>query len=272
MAFDPKRGSYYRMPVFFGPTPGPRSWPPGRDFKFDVLPKRTSFGTRFLTRREQLQAWLPDCFEVWGEPVVTVEATYFQQLEWLAGRGYNMCDVKFNATFKGKDGPVHGSLVLVRFENLTDPILSGREELGHNKLYCAIPPIREQDGKLAAEMSWLGYQFLKLSAWDLKAVAPPKPNPENRGMLSYKYVPATGQWGVAEAEYATLSPVPKLGTMLEWQEGHGKVEFVHSAWEDLPTLYHMINAYASLDQLESRGGYLYRTEGGASGDETHRLY
>ena len=32
MTFDPKRGSYYRMPVFFGPNPGPRQYPDGKTF------------------------------------------------------------------------------------------------------------------------------------------------------------------------------------------------------------------------------------------------
>ncbi|MFT3905443.1 MAG: acetoacetate decarboxylase family protein [Steroidobacteraceae bacterium] len=271
MSFDPKPGKYYRMPVFFGPTPGPRQWPEGMDFPFDTIPKRLSFGARFLTRREQLQAFLPDCFEVWGEPVVTVEVTYLTQLAWLAGRGYNMCDVKFNAIYKGKDGPVHGSLVLVRWEDLADPILSGREELGHNKLYCEIPPYREHEGRIANEMSWRAYPFLKLWAANLKEVAPPKPNPLFRGMLSYKYIPATGRWGYADAEYATLTPVPSTGRMVRWLEGSGHAEFIKSSWEDLPTLYHAVNTFASLEQLESRGGYLYETEGGASGSETHRL-
>lgn len=271
MSFDPKPGKYYRMPVFFGPMPGPRQWPDGMDFQFDTIPKRLSFGTRFLTRREQLQTLLPDCLEVWGEPVVTVEVTYFQQLAWLAGRGYNMCDVKFNALYKGKDGPVHGTLVLVRWENLADPIISGREELGHNKLYCEIPPIREHEGHLASEMSWLNHPFLKIAVSALRQVSNPAANPQNRGMLSYKYLPSTGNWGHADAEYATLTPPPRQGRMLRWLEGAGSVEFVRSRWEDLPTQYHVINAFAALEQLETRGGYLYESEGGASGSETHRL-
>jgi len=273
LAFAPRRGSYYRMPVFFGPMPGPRQWPAGCEFQFDTIPKRLSYGVRFLTRREQLASFLPDCFEVWGEPVVTVEVTYLDQLAWLAGGGYNMCDVKFNATFKGRDGPVHGTLVLVRWEDLCDPIISGREELGHNKLYCEIPPIRAMDGRLSNEMSWRHFPFLKVAAWSLKSLpTPPAPNPLNRGMLSYKYLPKTGEWGEADVEYATLTPPPAKGRMLEWQEGQGSVEFATVRWEELPTQYHVVNAFAALEQLESRGGYLYKSEGGASGSATHRLY
>ena len=88
---------------------------------------------------------LPDRFELRGDPIVTVELNYVTEIGWLAGRGYNLCDVKFEVTYHAKSGPVNGTLVLVRWENLCDPILSGREELGHNKLYCEIPEPRFVD-------------------------------------------------------------------------------------------------------------------------------
>jgi hypothetical protein len=33
----------------------------------------------------------------------------------------------------------------------------------------------------------------------------------------------------------------------------------------------MINAFCELPQLESRGGYYYEMEGGASGADTHKV-
>jgi hypothetical protein len=51
--------------------------------------------------------------------------------------------------------------------------------------------------------------------------------------------------------------------------GSGQVQFVRPQWEELPTMFHMINAFCDLPQLESRRGYLYDMQGGASGSETH---
>jgi hypothetical protein len=271
MAFNPKLGSYYRMPIFFGPLPGPRQWPEGLEVDFEKTPKRTIAGVRFRTNKEQLQAFLPDCFEVWGEPIVTVEITYITELAWLAGRGYNMCDVKFPAIYKGKDGPVHGTLILVRWEDLADPILSGREELGHNKLYCEIPPLAAHEGKHSARMSWLHFPFLKVAVWDLKEAPVPAPDPMNKGLLSYKYMPATGKWGTSDVEYATLTPPAWSGKTVRRMVGAGSAEFTKCAWEDLPTQYNIVNAFAELEQLEALGGWLYEMEGGASGSETHRI-
>lgn len=272
MPFNPKRGSYYRMPIFFGPTPGPRQWPEGKDFDFNKTPKRRAIAVRYLTDKARLEAHLPDCFEVWGEPVITVEITYMWELGWLAGRGYNMGDVKFPAVYKGPKGDTHGTLLLVRFEDLTDPILSGREELGHNKLYCEIPPLNILEGRYSTQLSWMHTPFLKIAAWDLQEnLQLPAPDPTNKGLLSYKYVPRTGEWGVADVEYATLTPPAWNGRVTQRAVGQGQVEFIKSKWEDLPTLYHLVNAFEALPILEYRGAVVYDMEGGSSGSETHKL-
>ena len=272
MAFAPKPGEYFRMPVFFGPTPGPRQFRGSEHYNWETQPKRVVLGARFLTDAQLLNSWLPPRFKVWGDPVVTCEATYFDGFGWLAGRGYNMCDLKFNAVYDSKNGPVHGTLLIVRYENLTDPILSGREELGHNKLYCRIPPVRDVDGRKGTEMSWLGCTFWKIAAWDLvDNNDTPKGDPMHKGLLSYKYIPTTGNWGDADVAYATLTPPAWNGKVTRRMVGKGQVEFIRPKWEELPTMFHMINAFCDLPQLESRGGYYYEMEGGASGSETHRV-
>jgi hypothetical protein len=123
MAFTPKRGDYYRMPVFFGPTPGPRQFRGLERFDWQVQPRRRVLGARFLTDASKLQSWLPPGFKVWGPPIVTCEVTYFDGFGWLAGRGYNMCDLKFNAVYQNAAAPVHGTLLNCRRQL---PILSTR--------------------------------------------------------------------------------------------------------------------------------------------------
>jgi hypothetical protein len=271
MSFDPIRGHYYRMPIFFGPTPGPREWPDGFKCDFNVTPKRIVIGARYLSNAAQLEALLPSCFRLWGDPVVTVEAHFVKEIAWLAGRGYNMVDVKFDVVYQGAAEPIHGTLVLVRFENLCDPILSGREELGHNKIYCEIPEPKSLDGRHSSTMSWLHTPFLKLSVWDLKDAVAPAPNPQHRGMLSYKYIPKTGDWGVADVEYATLTPPATQGRTLRRLKGEGRAEFTKAKWGDLPTLYRMVNAFEALEQQQWLGGYLLDQEGGHSAASTYKL-
>ena len=271
MTFNPEPGKYYRMPVFFGPLPGPRWWPEGVVSDFDKTPKRKVVGVRYLTDKAVLEACLPEGFSVWGEPVITVEVTYMTELAWLAGRGYNMCDVKFQGVYQSKDGPVHGTFCMVRWEDLCDPILSGREELGHNKLYCEIPPLAGYEGRYTTSMAWLNYPFVKVSVWDLEEKPAPAANSLSKGMLSYKYLPKTGNWGEADAAYATLTPPAWQGKVLRYASGQGSVVWECPTFEDLPTQYTIVNGFAGLPMLEMRGGYMLDMEGGASGAETHRI-
>jgi hypothetical protein len=277
MPFQPTSGHFYRMPVFFGPMPGPREWPEGRDFDFRTTPRMRMIGVRMLTNADQLTAMLPDRFELRGAPVVTVEANYMTEIGWLAGRGYNICDVKFEVTYHGRDGDVNGTLVLVRWENLCDPILSGREELGHNKLYCEIPEPRVLDGTQSIRLSWLDTPFMDMSVTGLTAVEGitrlPN-NPEHHGMLSYKYIPTTGAWGEADVEYVTLSPNDVMRenmTVESFHVGQGEFAFRHTTWEELPTLHHIVNAFAELENHGFQGAHVIRTLGASSIAETRRI-
>lgn len=187
----------------------------------------------------------------------------------LAGRGYNLCDVKFDVRYHGKTEAVDGTLVLVRLENLADPILSGREELGHNKLYCEIPELRTLDNKLSTSLGWLSTPFLDIALCDLKDVEPGPP--VGGGVLSYKYIPKTGDWGASDVEYVTFSPSCTRHTILKKKTGRGEFCFIRRTWEELPTLAHIVDVFADLGVVEMRGGFYSENKGGTSLAETRRL-
>jgi acetoacetate decarboxylase len=83
----------------------------------------------FHSDSEQLEELLPEGFTLRDNPRVTVTASYIKEIEWLAGRGYNTLGVNIPVTFRGEDDEVSGDFLTVLWENLTDPILTGREEL-----------------------------------------------------------------------------------------------------------------------------------------------
>ena len=45
----------------------------------------------------------------------------------------------FPAVFNGERDRAEGGLLTVLWENLCDPILTGREQLGFSKIYCELP-------------------------------------------------------------------------------------------------------------------------------------
>jgi acetoacetate decarboxylase len=266
MSFQFIPGRMYRMPAVFGPSLGPRQGEDGRKFTCAGSHKTITRSVSFLTNHDQLEELLPEGFAVRGEPVATVFASYMKEIEWLAGRGYNVLGVTIPVTFTGKVDRANGNFLTVLWENLTDPIVTGREELGVAKIYCELPEPRIHQGVTHCMASWLGFKFLDMTISDLKP-APPAPAvssdaPPDDGLLHYKYIPRTEAWGEADAAYATLTPAASLQPVEQvlWR-GQGTVQFHRATWEDLPTQYTIVNAFHQLEIKEYRGATVAQSVG-----------
>ena len=264
-SFEP--GKMYRMPSHFGPSLGPRQGPAGRKFSSPDSHHARAWAVRFLTDAAPLDALLPPGFELAGEPLVTVAFTEYTNIEWLAGRGYNTLGVSFPARFNGERDRAAGEFLTVLWENLADPIITGREELGFSKIYCELPEPRTHAGVTHCAASWLGFTFMDMRLTDMtpQPLPDPAPAPDDgmlRGTLHYKYMPSTGDWGTADAAYPVLTPAETPNRVVhELWAGDGSVEFHHAEWEDLPTQYTIVNAFAGLPIREYRGATFTRSIG-----------
>jgi len=254
-----------RMPIGFGPATGPRRGPDGRRFECLDTPTSLSLAVSFRSSPEQLADLLPGKFELYGEPIVTVTATYMKDIEWLAGRGYNMLGITIPASFRGEKDTVRGPFLAVLWENLTDPIITGREELGFAKIYCALPETVITDSSAQCTANWLGFEFMSLNIQALKSVTDPSSTVRAGmdGVLHYKYLPRTGDWGEADASYAVMTPAatPNRKVTAQWT-GNGSLEWNHARWEDMPTQYMIVNALADLEVQEFVGATITKTTGG----------
>lgn len=263
---DPSK--MYRMPTHFGPRTGPRQGPDGRKFECIDNPYGTAYSVSFLTNANQLLAFLPPGFALDGEPVVTVSTNHMTAIEWLAGRGYNVLGLTFPVRFDGQIDHVRGSFLTVLWENLTDPILTGREEIGFSKIYCELPPPAQLGGEYHLIASWLGFKFLDLHVGDLRELSSEEIETRQNsaggdGTLHYKYMPRTGEWGTADIAYPVLTPAANSNQrILEQHVGSGTIQFHRARWEDLPTQYNIVNAFADLEIREYRGASLTKTVGG----------
>ena len=268
MPYQFQPGKMYRMPTHFGPLMGPRQSPDGRKFECLDNPKVKAIAVSFLTDAEQLAAWLPPGFSLDGEPVATVNASYMTEIEWLAGRGYNTLGVSFPVRFDGKVDHARGNLLTVLWENLTDPIITGREEIGFSKIYCELPEPTFLRGEYHVTASWLGFKFLDMRVKDLRQQSSEEINAmgssqSSDGTLHYKYMPRTGDWGTADVEYPVITPATGSNAkVLERYVGSGDVQFYPARWEDMPTQYNIVNAFAGLQILEYRGASFTRSVGG----------
>lgn len=261
-------GRLYRMPAHFGPMAGPRQGPDGAPFDWSETPHKRMVALSFLTDAKVLAALLPPQLEPVGPPLVTIEISYLSRLEWLAGRGYNTFGVRWPARFRGERDEIVGSFLSILWENLADPILSGRDELGFSKLYCEIPEPRIFRGRESYEASWLGHRFFELefegaAAASAEEMAEAQRGMRNDGLLHSRYVPRVGGTGGAAVGEITLTPATGSKAVIDqvWR-GKGAHRFHQSRWEDLPTMFQIVNALAGLPVLEYRDTWLTHSHGG----------
>ena len=195
---------------------------------------------------------------------------------WLGDGGYEHCGLYIHGVqYVKRDGSkVRGTFLPMLFENLTDPIVTGREELGAPKWGANIN-ISESEGSKKVSLAWRGIvfgelDFVSLGPIEAEARVMPKPAPDD-GMLMYRYVPAVGEPGKADAEYAVFDPyVPggKPAAATITQNGHveeagskaskgskmvakkASVKFQPRSWKELPTIHHIAQGLAEVPVYE----------------------
>lgn len=274
------KGEYrYRQPLSFGPAPGPRQ-PKNQPLgSLSIWKQRQTVASiRFKTSRTYLQNLFPTARFSFTTPGTIVQASIvccsLHNMAWLGGSGYNHCGLYVHGVQYETGGGevIHGTFLPFLFEDLVDPIITGRAELGAPKLGCTID-ISVDAHSRTVKLSWRGVPFMALEWKALDKVSQPigqneppatapKPNPDN-GILMYRYVPAVGGPGKADAEYAVFEPYPLLpatSTSVD-SKGHlesggnrieignsmrsdliaksARLECLPGDWESLPTLHHL---------------------------------
>ena len=74
----------------------------------------------------------------------------------------------------------------------------------------------------------------------------------------YKFMPRTGEWGVADFAGAVLSPSRPSDIA---SDGARPLPLPPLGMEDLPSLYHIVNALADIELIELRAASLTVSEG-----------
>lgn len=244
--FDPQ--GMYRMPAHFGT---PRIDAPPSGWYHDV----TTVNVPYLTERDKLAAYLPEPFEVADEALVTVTYACSKNVDWLAGRGYNLISVTAAANFNGKEDQLSGTFTLVVWENLADPILTGRELTGIPKIFADIPDHDIEDGTWHCSASHFGNTILEMTANKLIAptqeqIAAAQAAQQGRdNPMGWRYLPLVGGFGAAISEPTTF---PSENVIAEAYLGEGTVKWNNLTWQQNPTQFHIVNALADLPILEYR--------------------
>ncbi|KAI1137553.1 hypothetical protein F5Y05DRAFT_387582 [Hypoxylon sp. FL0543] len=261
---DKSTNLHHRMPTVFGPFPGPRQSFDGRRRDGSSSTSKEAFLT-FRTPRSALVSLLPPGFSFQDtspsdqDAYVTVAPKSLDNLEWLGFRGYNLFSFYIHGVqYVSPSGAIHkGTFLPVLWEDLADPIISGREELGYPKLFADIS-ISEKQGSYHTSVSWKGSCFADFSVENLRKAEGPAPTMApaeagtDEGLLLYRYMPTTGRPGVAEVEYPVFVPyaeerkVQQVSTVRRFVGSTGEVKWYPLDWQRLPTLHHIVKRLAEI--------------------------
>ncbi|CAM1501268.1 Fc.00g104300.m01.CDS01 [Cosmosporella sp. VM-42] len=255
---------HHRMPTVFGPLPGPRQ-------SFDGYRRDGSASTSveafitFKTQQSTLADLLPTgfAFQKMGQDAyVTLAPKRLDNLEWLAGRGYNLLSfyihgIKYTPP-SGKESC--GTFLPVLWEDMADPIISGREELGFPKLFADISITHKEDSyKMTA--SWQGSQFAEFAIENLQdtesgasPLAPPEAGIED-GLLLHRDIPSVGRPGSSEAGYPVFiayndeKEVQPAKLVRRFTSTNGVFRWFPLGWQELPTLHHIVSRLSQVPAL-----------------------
>lgn len=260
--------SYWRMPVAFGPMPGPRQNTEGK-VRSATQSTFVTASIKIKTSRTVLQNLFPPGSDAWRfKSPATVAYCSFSQttldgMEWLGGYGYNHLGLYIHGVeYTRKDGStVSGVYMPILFESLADPIVSGREELGMPKLYSEIDVKRDASsyhiGASWRNASWGKFDFEDLEESNISQVAGKMTGDDtDEGILVQRYIPAVGREhkSQAEAEYAVYDSFaeaePKPQTTRAWQSKNASFSIEAGDWKRLPTLHHVISRLAEIPVYE----------------------
>lgn len=253
---------YWRMPVPFGPFPGPRQDAWGRLQPGNGERTFSTTLVKFKTSRTFLQNLFPNDQFSFAKPDTVAHASFLlttlDKVAWLGGGGYSSLGLCVHGVrYTKRDGShVDGAYLPLMFEDLCDTIVSGREELGMPKLFCELDTHRRADS-LHLRVGWRGAVFGEMS---LRSLTPDSAESEHGtaggeaayGILAYRYIPAVGKPGEADAEYPIVveaKTTPRSVRSVQ-RSRDAEVRWWGLDPVQLPTLHHVAGVLAEVPVYE----------------------
>lgn len=235
----------YRMPPFFGGN----NWG-AQEFNADYEARVNDVVSLSFTQTtdgDRLADYLPEGFELLA-PELNITYNQLRDVEFMAGRSYNLVVIKVPVRFNGKRDRLEGSFPLVYWENNTEAIIGGREEDGQPKIYADIEDLHRQDKSHFANASLYGNTFLRLEMEGAHPVEGKQLELAKAGALSYnmfgyRVIPNVGAPGVELSQPILYPQGFKLNSI--W-EGTGAVQWIKQSPEQNPRQWEIIEALAEL--------------------------
>ncbi|KAM3071811.1 hypothetical protein ACMFMG_009668 [Clarireedia jacksonii] len=256
---------FTRMPAAFGPTLSPRQNRFGKPRAFGN-PSHTTSYVKFKTYKSYLSALLPSedlsIASHGGWATATFTVTRLGNLDWLGGRGYSFFALHIHDVTNGKpatngaandgahsENEVKGDFVPVMFENLADPIITGREELGVAKVYATLDETTS-DSSFALRAGWQGTEFCRLTLEGLESASSDTAAAEEPPTLHWKVNPNINAGELVSVDLPAL----KTKSHKVWKANSAKIEWTDLEGKELerafPTLINIVEGLRDIQLVE----------------------
>ncbi len=242
----------YRMPAHFGGTDVASP-----DFTVYIRDS-VSVSYACTTDEGQLANYVPEGFELL-RPEVVFSFNHNGKCDWLAGGHYNVISADVPVRFTGKRDRLEGHYNLVTWENMTTPIIGGREENGVPKIYADIQDLHGSPADYLGapdyftNASYDGNTFVRMSMSSARPIegerlAAMQAAPTTINLFCWRYIPKVSGRG---AELSQFILYPQGREIQRAWTGSGTVEWIKLRPEQNPSQFHIVNALAELPILET---------------------
>ena len=243
MHLDPNK--IYMMPLILGPAADRN--------KGTTYESVEMLSLQYKTNYDSAKELLPECYKLENDPTATIAFCFYDGVDYMAGRGYNIVFVAINAKFTGKTEKLDGDYVIVILENDAVPIITGREFLGAPKIFADIPsPEVSSDGTFKCQASLWGNLLLEAEFGPMK-----KQNMVIRKMgermlssrpwMTYKYIPSLE--GKPDADYPVANWSDTRMDEL-WLGESGNISLGNPTMASIGVFKKVVDALESLPVLE----------------------
>ena len=241
----------YRMPAHFGGND-----PPAPDFTVYIRDLIT-LSYVCTTDEDQLANYVPAGFELL-RPEIVFSFNQMRECDWLAGGHYNTISADVPVRFTGKRDRLEGNYNLVTWENLTAPIIGGREENGVPKIYADIQDLHASPAAYLGapdyftNASYDGNTFVRMEMSNAKPLEDEqlvalRAAPITANLFGWRYIPKVNGLG---AELSQPILYPQGAEVKNAWTGSGTVTWIKQRPEQNPSQFHIINALAQLPIIE----------------------
>jgi acetoacetate decarboxylase len=236
---DPKK--IYMMPLLMGPV-ADRT----KGAKYESV---EIFSLQYKTDYDSVKALLPKGYEPYDDPSVNIAFSFYDGVDFMAGKGYNVVFVVLAAKYQGKTDNLEGDYVLVILENDTVPIISGRELLGAPKIYADIssPEVLTDNNHRCEAFLWghllLGAEFGPMKKQNLVVRKMGGRMLSGRPWMTHKYIPSLE--GEPDADYPIANWSDSKMEEL-WLGKTGRLYLGEAGVEDIGVFKGIIDAIGSL--------------------------